>query len=110
MSARYAELHCASHFSFLRGASSAEELFSQAAMENPSPFTVGGRDVMVMLNLDENGKVTDFEVLQAELTSVEEVRDIGNLVMFSTFTPATRFGQRVSSKRLFAIRHISVTG
>ncbi len=32
MSARYAELHCASHFSFLRGASSAEELFSQAAM------------------------------------------------------------------------------
>ena len=30
--ARYAELQCTSHFSFLRGASSCEELFAQAAM------------------------------------------------------------------------------
>ena len=29
--ARYVELHCTSHFSFLRGASSCEELFEQAA-------------------------------------------------------------------------------
>ena len=29
---RYAELQCTSHFSFLRGASSCEELFAQAAM------------------------------------------------------------------------------
>jgi len=29
---KYVELHCASHFSFLRGASSCEELFSQAAV------------------------------------------------------------------------------
>ena len=32
MTARYVELQCASHFSFLRGASSAEELFATAAM------------------------------------------------------------------------------
>ena len=31
---RYAELQCASHFSFLRGASSAEELFATAAVLN----------------------------------------------------------------------------
>jgi error-prone DNA polymerase len=30
-SARYAELQCTSHFSFLRGASSNDELFAQAA-------------------------------------------------------------------------------
>ena len=30
--ARYAELQCTSHFSFLRGATSCEELFAQAAM------------------------------------------------------------------------------
>jgi len=29
--ARYAELQCTSHFSFLRGASSCEELFDEAA-------------------------------------------------------------------------------
>ena len=32
MASRYVELQCASHFSFLRGASSCEELFSQAAV------------------------------------------------------------------------------
>jgi error-prone DNA polymerase len=29
--ARYAELQCTSHFSFLRGASSCDELFTRAA-------------------------------------------------------------------------------
>jgi len=38
------------------------------------------------------------------------MRDIGNFLMFSTFTPATRFGQRVSSKRLVAIQHMSIKG
>ncbi|WP_415288052.1 PHP domain-containing protein [Brevundimonas sp. S1H14] len=32
MSRRYAELQCSSHFSFLRGASGCDELFSQAAV------------------------------------------------------------------------------
>jgi error-prone DNA polymerase len=32
MTPRYAELQCTSHFSFLRGASSCEELFVQAAL------------------------------------------------------------------------------
>jgi len=85
-------------------------LYTEVMIDELTPFGFQGRDVMVQLTVDADGKVTDFEVLQAEVTSLEEVRDIGNLVMFSTFTPATRFGQRVSSKRLFSIRHISVTG
>jgi len=85
-------------------------LYTEVMIDELSPFGFHGRDVMVQLTVDAEGKVTDFEVLQAEVASLEEVRDIGNLVLFSTFTPATRFGQRVSSKRLFAIRHISVTG
>jgi len=85
-------------------------LYTEVMIDELTPFGFHGRDVMLELTVDADGKVTDFEVLQAELTSLEEVRDIGNLVLFSTFTPATRFGQRVSSKRLFSIRHISVTG
>jgi len=85
-------------------------LYTEVMIDELTPFGFEGRDVMLQLTVDADGKVTDFEVLQAEVTSLEEVRDIGNLVMFSTFTPATRFGQRVSSKRLFSIRHISVKG
>lgn len=82
-------------------------LYTEVMIDELTPFGFHGHDVMLQLTVDSDGKVTDFEVMQAEASSLAEVRDIGNLVMFSTFTPATRFGQRVSSKRLFAIRHLS---
>ena len=39
----YAELQCASHFSFLRGASSAEELFATAAMLGIEALAISDR-------------------------------------------------------------------
>jgi hypothetical protein len=36
------------------------------------------------------------------------MREIGNLVLYSTFIPATAFGQRVSGKILVGINHINV--
>lgn len=44
MSARYAELQATSHFSFLRGASSCEELFSQAALQGIEALAVVDRN------------------------------------------------------------------
>jgi error-prone DNA polymerase len=44
MTARYAELQCTSHFSFLRGASSAEELFAQAAILGIEAMAVADRN------------------------------------------------------------------
>ena len=40
----YAELHCASHFSFLRGASSCEELFNQAAAGGLAALAITDRN------------------------------------------------------------------
>lgn len=85
-------------------------LFTEVMIDEMTPFSFHGRDVTLQLTVDSEGKVTDFEVMQAEGASVDEVRDIGNLLMFTTFTPATRFGQRVPSKRLFSIRHMAVKG
>ena len=42
--------------------------------------------------------------------SPEQMHDIGNLVLYSTFKPATSFGQRVSGKILVGIHHIDVRG
>ncbi|MCU1330482.1 MAG: putative transrane anti-sigma factor [Bryobacterales bacterium] len=85
-------------------------LYTEVMIDEMTPFSFHGRDVMLQLTVDSQGQVTDFEVMQAEGSSVEEVRDIGNFLMFSTFTPATRFGQRITSKRLFAIRHMAIKG
>ena len=44
MQPRYVELQCASHFSFLRGASSCEELFSQAAICGIEALAIADRN------------------------------------------------------------------
>ena len=85
-------------------------LFTEVMIDEMTPFSFHGRDVMLQVTVDSQGKVADFEVMQAEGSSVDEMRDIGNFLMFTTFTPATRFGQKISSKRLFAIRHVSIKG
>jgi hypothetical protein len=83
-------------------------LYTEMTIDDVSPFTCSKKDVTVQVTVDANGNVTDYSMPQSANPSAEELKEIGNLVLYSTFTPATRFGQRVSSKRLFAIRHIDV--
>jgi hypothetical protein len=78
-------------------------------MDDVSPFSVGGKDVLVQLTVDRNGLVSDFELPQGT-ASPEELKEIGNLVLYSSFTPATAFGQPVTGKRLVLINHINVRG
>jgi hypothetical protein len=84
---------------------------SEVAIDELSPFSCDGKDVMVQLSVDSDGKVTDFE-LQPERShaSPEELHEIGNLVLYSKFSPAVRLGRPVASKRLFYIQHSSVKG
>ena len=83
---------------------------TEVAIDQLSPFTFNGDDVMVQLTIDSEGRVTDYYLPQKTNASPEELQQIGNLVLFSTFTPATRDGRRVSSKRMFYLGHISVKG
>jgi hypothetical protein len=83
---------------------------TEIAINELSPFSCGGKDVMVQLSVDSEGNVTDFELQPAARASAEELHEIGNLVLYSTFSPAVRAGRRVASKRLFFIQHSSVKG
>lgn len=84
-------------------------LFTQVMIDDLSPFGGGGgKDTMVQLTVDSRGKVVDFSP-QGQM-SPEQMHDIGNLVLYSTFKPATSFGQRVSAKIMVAIHHIDVRG
>ena len=84
-------------------------LFTQVTMDDPSPFGCLGQDVIVQLTVDENGRVTDY-VLPRGGASPGQMQEIGNLVLYTTFTPATSFGQRISSKILVDIHHMNVRG
>jgi hypothetical protein len=83
---------------------------TEIAIDELSPFSCNGRDVMVQLSVDSTGHVTDYELPQAADASSDELQEIGNLVLYSTFSPAVRMGRRVASKRMFYIRHISIKG
>jgi hypothetical protein len=84
-------------------------LYTQVMIDDVSPFSVDGKDVMVQLTVDQTGRVSDFEVPQGT-ASAEELREIGNLVLYSSFSPATAFGQRVTGKILVNIHHINIRG
>jgi hypothetical protein len=89
-------------------------LFTQVTIDGVSPFSVDGPDVTLQVTVDASGAVSDFEVppdgKQIHNASRAEMKEIGNMVLFSTFTPATSFGQKVSGKILVGSRHINIRG
>ena len=61
---RYAELQCASHFSFLRGASACEELFSQAAVCRVEALAITDRNSLAgIVRAHEAAKVTGVRLI-----------------------------------------------
>ncbi|ALJ12384.1 error-prone DNA polymerase [Sphingopyxis macrogoltabida] len=62
--AGYVELQCASHFSFLRGASSAEELFAQAAMLGMEALAITDRNSLAgIVRAHEASKTTGVRLV-----------------------------------------------
>ena len=62
--ARYAELQCTSHFSFLRGASSCEELFDEAAQLGIEALAITDRNSLAgIVRAHEAGKATDVPLI-----------------------------------------------
>ena len=82
-------------------------LYTQVSILNPSPFEFNGCDVMVELTIDENGAVSDYSIPGVQ-PSKDEMRAIGNFLLFTSFKAATAFGQPVSSKMLLNISRIDV--
>lgn len=84
-------------------------LYRAVTIDELSPFCFEGHDVLVQLSIDRDGNVTDFMVPQ-EKPSADELREIGNLVLYSSFKPARAFGQPVSSKIFLLIQHSTIRG
>ena len=61
---RYVELQCTSHFSFLRGASSCEDLFSQAARNGIEALAIVDRNsVAGIVRAHEAAKITGVRLI-----------------------------------------------
>jgi hypothetical protein len=65
----------------------------------------GSDDTLVEVQIDGSGHMVDYRVLQGQMTS-----EIGNLLLFTTFTPATMFLQPTSGKIVIRRSQIVVKG
>jgi hypothetical protein len=82
-------------------------LYTKVAIAEPSPFAFDGQDVMVELTIDQTGAVSDYSIPGGSL-SKDEMRAVGNFLLFTSFKAATAFGQPVTSKMLLNISRIDV--
>jgi error-prone DNA polymerase len=86
MIARYVELQCASHFSFLRGASSAEELFATAAMLGMEALAVTDWNTLSgIVRAHEAAKITGVRLI---IGCRLQLGDGSELLIYPTDRPA----------------------
>ena len=88
-------------------------LNTEVMINDVTPFSFSKKDFTVELSVDAKGNVTDATPMPqngqaSAIPTREQQQQIESLVLYSTFTPATRFGQPVSSKRLFAFGYFDV--
>jgi hypothetical protein len=81
---------------------------TQVQVDELSPFGFTGHDVVMELTIDKHGKVANYAA-HGEVTRAD-MRELGNLILFTSFAPATVFGQPTSGKILLKSHRINVRG
>lgn len=77
-------------------------LNTEAAVADFAPFGIS-QDFEVVVSIDQNGTLVDYSVEGGGL-SREAMAHIGNMLLFTTFSPATAFGQPTLGKVRISFR------
>jgi hypothetical protein len=81
-------------------------LYTEASLESVADF--GSRsndDTLIAVQIDGQGRMVNYSVLQGQMTS-----DVGNFLLFTTYTPATVFLQPAASRIVIRRSRIVVKG
>lgn len=83
-------------------------LYTEASVVKMAAFTSNTNssdDTVIEVQIDGRGHMVDYNVLQGQMTG-----EMGNLLLFATFTPATMFLQPTSGRVVIRRSHIVVKG
>lgn len=99
-----------SSLGFLRdaGNDTPTALSTEASVDNVADFGARSKssdDTVVEVEVDGQGRMVDYYVPHGKMTS-----EIGNLLLFTKFTPATKFLQPASGKVIIRLSRIVVKG
>jgi hypothetical protein len=78
-------------------------------MVPPINFTTSPDGVLVQTEVDYQGRVTSFQVLDGGGDEAQ-MRELRNMLVLTQFEPATRFGVPTASRTVIKISGISVKG
>ena len=81
---------------------------TQVQVDQLSPFGFTGHNVVIELTIDKHGQIANYKA-QGAVTRAD-MRELGNLILFTSFAPATVFGQPTSGKILLRSHRINVRG
>jgi hypothetical protein len=85
-------------------------LYTEASMIEPAmiemaPFNKGSNDeIVIEVSLDEKGEITGYSIPEGVKISHDIATGITQMMLLSSFTPATLFGQPTPSKLLVSFR------
>jgi len=65
---------------------------------------------VVEASIDANGRVQDYQLLSAPKDKDAVLTQLNNLLIFTTFRPATAFGRPTSGKAVLSFSMVSVKG
>ena len=82
---------------------------TRVMVDDFSPFAANTEDLIVEVSVNEKGVVTDFRVPGGKIDKAQMLQ-LGNLILYSTFTPATTDGRPTPGKLVVAFHHINVRG
>ena len=66
--------------------------------------------LVIEADVDSQGRVQDYRILSDEGTSPELLPQVKNMLIFTTFRPATSFGRPTSGRAILSFSKISVKG
>ena len=87
-------------------------LTTQVSLKSEAAFASAGEDVVVDVNVDEQGRMIDYAIVAgAAIRANSQLRRrLENVLVFTEFTPATLFGQPTRSKMRLMFTGIDVKG
>jgi anti-sigma factor RsiW len=77
-------------------------LYTEAKLSQAAPFSLE-QDIVVEVTVNERGQISDYSVPGGKISREMET-DLANLMLFTSFTPATWFGQPTSGKLRLSFR------
>lgn len=83
-------------------------VYTQVTVDQLSPFGFSSHDMVVELTIDKEGHVASYSP-HGTFTR-DDMKQLGNLILFTSFAPATSFGQPTSGKILVRSHRINVRG